>query len=139
VKIVFDTQDDRVKSGMSASANIITDTQQNILTVPNSAVKIKNGNHYVLVLNQKQDLTDPTAIQGFTSAVAPTQKTVEIGVADDTNTQITSGLSEGDQVVTRTITSAKTTTSTATSTSRTTRTATQAITGGGAGGPPGGF
>ncbi|MCX6721512.1 MAG: hypothetical protein NT026_02865 [Candidatus Staskawiczbacteria bacterium] len=112
---------------MSASANIITDTQQNVLTVPNSAVKTKNGSHYVLVLSQKQDLTSSTASQGFSSTVAPTQKTVEIGVADDTSTQITSGLAEGDQVVTRTITSTKT--------AATTR-ATQNLMGGGTGGPP---
>ncbi len=137
VKITFDTQDDRVKPGMSASANIITDTQQNVLTVPNSAVKTKNGSSYVLVLSQKQDLTSSTAVQGFVSISAPTQKTVEIGAADDTNTQIKSGLSEGDQVVTRTISGTKTTavTTSSSATSRTTRQATQGLTGGG----PGGF
>ena len=137
VQIIFDTQDSRVKPGMSVSVNIIAETKQNVLTVQNSAVKSKGANYYVLVLNQKQDLTSSTASQGFVSAIAPTQKTVQIGVADDTNTEITSGLAEGDQVVVRTITSAKT--STTSSANRTTKTATQAITGGGAGGPPGGF
>ncbi|MCX6718311.1 MAG: efflux RND transporter periplasmic adaptor subunit [Candidatus Staskawiczbacteria bacterium] len=116
VQITFDTQDDRIKPGMSASVNIITDTQQNVLAVPNSAVKTKNGSSYVLVLSQKQDLTSATASQGFISKTAPTQKPVEIGLADDTNTQITSGLAEGDQVVVRTITStAKASTSTSAS------------------------
>ena len=49
------------------------------------------------------------------SATAPTTKTVTIGLADDTNTEITSGLSAGDQIVLRvskstTTTSNKTTT-----------------------------
>jgi RND family efflux transporter MFP subunit len=105
VQITFDTQDSRIKPGMSVSANVITDVEQNVLTVPNSAVKTKNGSYYVLVSSQKQDLTSASASQGFALAVAPAQKTVKIGVADDTNTEITSGLAEGDQVVTRTIAS----------------------------------
>ncbi len=131
VKIALDITDSKIKPGMSASVNIITDTRQNVLTVPNSAVKSKNGNYYVFVLNQKQDLTSPTASQGFASPIAPTQKTVEIGLADESNTEIISGLAEGDQVVLRTISS----TTTATSTGRAgTTSATRLITGGGAGG-----
>ncbi|MCX6723399.1 MAG: efflux RND transporter periplasmic adaptor subunit [Candidatus Staskawiczbacteria bacterium] len=115
VKIIFDTQDERIKPGMSISASIITDIQQDVLSVPNSAVKTKNGSSYVLVLSQKQDLTSSTAIQGFVSAVAPTQKPVQIGLADNTNTQIISGLSEGDQVVVRSIASTATTSATSAS------------------------
>ena len=139
VQITFDTQDNRVKPGMSTSVNVITDTQQNVLTVPNSAVKSKNGLYYVLVLNQKQNLDSSTASQGFISEIAPTQKTVEIGVADSKNTEIKSGLSEGDQIIARTISNAKTVTTSTTSstTNRATRQATQSLTGGG--GPPGGF
>ena len=136
VKITFDSQDSRLKPGMSVSSNIITETKQNVLTVPNSAVKSKNGVYYVLVLSQKQDLTSSTASQGFLSATAPTQKTVEVGTSDDTNTEITSGLAEGDQVVSRTISATSTTTS---STSKTTSKARQTLIGGGAsgaGGPP---
>ncbi len=134
-KIALDIIDSQIKPGMSGSANVITDTRQNVLTVPNSAVKSKNNSSYVLVLSQKQDLTSPAASQGFISEVAPTQKTVQIGVADNTNTEITSGLSEGDQVVARTISSVKSATSTTSSTSRTTRQATQTLIGG-PGGPP---
>ena len=49
VKIVFDTQDERVKSGMSVSAAIITDVKQDVLLVPNAAVK-SNDEQYVEVL-----------------------------------------------------------------------------------------
>jgi macrolide-specific efflux system membrane fusion protein len=107
-KIALDIMDTQIKSGMSGSVNVITETKQNVLTVPNSAVKSKSGNYYVLVLSQKQDLTSPTASQGFLSEIAPIQKTVEIGIADDINTEIISGLSEGDQVVSRTISGVKT-------------------------------
>lgn len=116
VKIIFNTQDSRVKPGMSVSVNIITETKQNVLTVPNSAVKSKSGSYYVLVIDQK-------------SAITPAQKAVQIGTADDTNTEIISGLAEKDQVVARTITGTK-----ATSASKTTNRATQGLMGGG--GPP---
>ena len=40
VKISFDTSDARVKPGMSVDAKIITKVEQNVLTVPNAAVKM---------------------------------------------------------------------------------------------------
>ena len=43
VKINFDTQDERVKPGMSVSSAIITDIKQDVLAVPNGAVKSSNG------------------------------------------------------------------------------------------------
>lgn len=100
VKIIFDTQDERVKPGMSVSAAIITDIKQDVLLVSNSAIKStpleaglltgSNGNgQYVEVL------TDGT----------PQSQSVEIGLSNDTMTEITSGLKEGDKVVTQTITS----------------------------------
>ncbi|MFA6306351.1 MAG: efflux RND transporter periplasmic adaptor subunit [Patescibacteria group bacterium] len=98
VKIVFDTQDDRVKSGMSVNATIITGVKTDVLMAPNSAVKTDaNGGSYVQTLD---------------SAGQPQNITVQIGLANDANTEIISGLNEGDKVITQTITSgaAKTTT-----------------------------
>lgn len=110
VEISLDTQDDRVKSGMSVTASIITNEKQDILVVPNSAVKTQGKNIYVEMFT-----TPLTVVKGSTSGtvsnVAPTQKKVEVGISNDTITEIVSGLNEGDQVVTRTIssTTAKTT------------------------------
>ncbi|MDO8743163.1 MAG: efflux RND transporter periplasmic adaptor subunit, partial [Candidatus Azambacteria bacterium] len=83
IQIAFDTQDDRVKPGMSVSAAVITDTKQDVLLAPNAAVKSQGGSYYV---------------------ETPTRQPVEIGIANDTMTEIISGLKEGDSVVTRTIT-----------------------------------
>lgn len=89
VKIVFDTQDSRVKSGMSANAIIITDVKTDILLAPNSAVKTDaNGGSYVQTLD---------------AAGQPQNITVQIGLANDTDTEIISGLDEGDKIVTQTI------------------------------------
>ena len=88
VKIVFDTQDERVKPGMSVSTAIITDVKQDVIVVSNSAVKTSGDTQYVEVLNGD-------TIQN---------QTVETGLSNDTMTEIISGLNEGDKVVTQTIT-----------------------------------
>ncbi len=99
-KIVFDTNDIRVRSGMSTSAEIITNVLTDVLYVSSSAVKTDDQGSYVLVFNPP--LSNPMNT-GTPSAVPPTSKSVEIGASNDTSTEIKSGLSEGDQVVTRTI------------------------------------
>jgi HlyD family secretion protein len=113
VDINFDLQDARVKPGMSVSSNIITDSKQNVLMVASSAVKSKNGSYYVEVLPSTIKTTsDQVVAKGITLE----QKPVEVGITDDTNIEITSGLSEGDRVVSRTASSTtKTTTSSSSS------------------------
>ena len=108
IKIAFDTQDDRVKPGMSVSAAVIIDMRQDVLTVPISAVKGTGNSAYVEVFNQP--LLDGQGSQGVASLTAPQQKNVVIGLTDDTLTEIISGLKDGDQVVSRTITGAAVTT-----------------------------
>ena len=103
IKIGFDTQDDRVKPGMSVSAEIITDVIQDVLVVPNSGVKSQGGAHYVEIFDQK--FRDGQNSQGIVSSTAPKKQSVEIGISDDTSTEIISGLNEGDVVVSRTISS----------------------------------
>lgn len=115
IKITLDTQDDRVKPGMSVSAAIITDMKQNILMVPSSAVKSQNESYYVEVFNQIQNTSSNNSqTQTITSSVSPKQKSVEVGISNDTYIEITNGLSEGDYVVTRTNTTTKTTTTNST-------------------------
>jgi HlyD family secretion protein len=106
VKIGFDTQDNRVKSGMSVSAAIITNARQDILVVPNSAVKTQNGTSYVQILDQV--IPQATGAQGVTSPSTPRSQTIQIGITDDTNTEIVSGLKEGDMVITKTISATST-------------------------------
>lgn len=106
VTISLDANDDRIKPGMSVTASIITDTKLDVLTVPNSAVKSKNGEYYVLTLpSASADSVGDSA--GVESDIAPTQTTVTIGLADETNTEILTGLNENDIVVSKTTTVAK--------------------------------
>lgn len=91
VEISHDTQDERIKSGMSVSASIIVDKKENVLSVPNSAIKTQLRNNYVELFSGA-------------STTPPTQRKVQLGIANDTLTEIISGINVGDRVVTRTIT-----------------------------------
>lgn len=113
VKIAFDTQDDRVKSGMSTSAAIVTDVKQDVLMVLNSAVKSQGNMQYVEVFSPPLPVAaQGQASQGIPSTLLPAQQIVVTGISNDTQTEIVSGLSLGVQVVTRTITAATTPTTT---------------------------
>lgn len=98
VTIAFDAQYGQVKPGMSVTASIITDVKPDVLMAPNAAVKTKNGQSYVQVLENGK----------------PTNKNVQTGSANDTDTEIVSGATEGQEVITQTIdsTSANKTTNT---------------------------
>lgn len=107
VTITFDTQDDRVKSGMSVSSAIITNMKQDVLMVPNSAVKVQGNAHYVELFDTPLFSTATSTSgtnAGVPSAIPPRQQLVEVGLSNDTMTEVASGLKEGEQVVSRTIT-----------------------------------
>lgn len=89
VTIGFDTLDPRIKPEMSVSVSIITGVKQDVIIVPSSAVKTQGGNSYVQVL-----------VNG-----TPQNKTIEVGVSNNTETEIVSGINEGDSVITQTVSS----------------------------------
>jgi HlyD family secretion protein len=96
VTIAFDSLDPRFKPGMSVAASVITSVKNDVIMVPNSSVKTQSGKNYVEVLENGQ----------------PVRRPVEVGAANNTDTEIVSGVNVGDSVVTQTIDpNAKTTTS----------------------------
>lgn len=96
VTIDFDSLDERIKPEMSVSASIITAVKENVLLIPNSAIKTQNGTSYVQVLVGQN----------------PEKKNVQIGAASNTQTEIVSGINAGEKIVTQTINSNSTTSST---------------------------
>ena len=124
VQISLDVDDARVKPGMSVSVTIITDSAQDVIVVPSSAIKTQNGVSYVETFNSP---LAPVAIgaQGSPSVTLPTQTEVTVGLVGDTSSEITSGLKEGDIIVTKTIIG------TATATKSTTPSILNAVGGGG--------
>jgi len=99
-KISFDTQDERIKSGMSASASIVVAAKQDVLVVPSGVVKTQANSSYVLVVDRN---TAVTGNSGIVLTKTPAEQLVTVGLSDDTLTEIVSGLTEGDKVVSRTI------------------------------------
>lgn len=87
--IALDTNDPRIKPGMTVSASIITNTRTDVLLVPNSAVKNNGDIHTVVVLDEKVGV--------------PRKQVVRIGLSNDESTEIKDGLTENQTIVIRTI------------------------------------
>jgi len=102
VKISFDTQDERIKPGMSVTASVITDMAQDVLVVSSSAVKTKNGTSYVEVFSNALAEVKNGEL-GSISSILPEKKVVKVGLSDDTTTEIISGIKEGEIVVVKTV------------------------------------
>lgn len=117
VKIKIDTKDDRIKPGMSVNTTIITDKKDSVLLVPSSAIKSLGNRSYVETLPASEipsSSINASTTNRFTrnitvsTSVSPIQKIVSIGESDDTNTEIVSGISAGDMIITKTTTTSTT-------------------------------
>lgn len=81
----FVDNDDRIRSGMTANIDIITNTRENIIAIPARAVVTKNGDKFVRILEDK-DLVEVS---------------VETGIrGSDGTIEIIRGIVEGDKVIT---------------------------------------
>ncbi len=97
VVIQLDLNSQSLFPNMNASANIITQTKNDVLVVPSSSIITQNEQKYARVMKK-----------GKVENVA-----VETGISSDSETEIISGITEGVEVVTS-ITQASTTKSTTT-------------------------
>lgn len=105
VKIAVLTTVKKLRPGMSATIDIITDTHKNVLNIPIQCVTMrvvkedstKNGNEKSVknnkTANEKKEVVFVVE-NGIVKAVP-----VKTGISDDTNIEILSGLEEGQQVV----------------------------------------
>ncbi len=84
VTVVLPKGDPRLKSGMTAQAEVLTKEIPGVLAVPSAAVHTQNGTSVVTVF-------DPNGTQRTV--------TVQTGATGDGKTQILSGVTEGQQVV----------------------------------------
>lgn len=119
IKIIFEGIDERILPGMSVDATIITEEKTGILVVPAGAIKGKGKATYVEAFDTGAAITTPngkTKTVTISSATPPQQIKVTVGQSDDTNTEILSGLKEGQTIVIRTIAAGMATASTATPT-----------------------
>jgi multidrug efflux pump subunit AcrA (membrane-fusion protein) len=83
---IFDSLDERVKSGMTANITIITEKRQDVVAVPNRAVYEKDGKKFVEVMNIETQIVESKEVTTGLKGV-------------DGNVEILSGLSGGETVV----------------------------------------
>ncbi len=100
VQIAFESDDIRIKSGMSVSASITTEIKKNTLILPSVAIKNRGNISYVEVF--RQDVDDKLIRQGYSTEEAPSPLNVDVGLSNDTETEILGGLEVGQQVILRT-------------------------------------
>ena len=80
----FDKEDDRIKSGMTANIDILTDKRENVLIIPQRAVITRATEKFVLVDNGTQN---------------PEERKIQTGLrGSDGNVEVISGLSEGERI-----------------------------------------
>jgi RND family efflux transporter MFP subunit len=83
-KLKFKDFDGRIKTGMTANITILSEKHSNVLIVPKSAVIQKDGLYFVII--DKGNSEKET-------------KQVNIGLKDDKNIEIVSGLNAGEKVL----------------------------------------
>jgi len=86
VDIVPDSVPDVFRSGMSASVNIIENAKEDVLTIPVDAVERGKEGPYVML------------DQG--PGKKPLQRMVDLGISDDKNIEVISGITQDDKIVT---------------------------------------
>ncbi|HEX9266116.1 MAG TPA: biotin/lipoyl-binding protein [Candidatus Limnocylindria bacterium] len=83
IDVTIDLPNSQVKPGMTGTATVIIASRQNVLTVPNLAIRTANGKRYLQILKGGEAVdTD-----------------VVFGIANDTTTEVISGVAEGDLAV----------------------------------------
>jgi HlyD family secretion protein len=107
IDVTIDLPNAQVKPGMTGTATVIIASRQDVLTVPNLAIRTTSGRRYLQILKGGEAVdTDVT-----------------FGISNDTTTEVVSGVAEGDLAVLPA--------------ARATATARPGVGGGGLGGAPG--
>ncbi|MCX7991770.1 MAG: efflux RND transporter periplasmic adaptor subunit [Proteobacteria bacterium] len=72
-----------LKPDMTAHVKIFTETKNNVLIIPNEAIKFEGGDYIVYLGDEKKPVT----------------KKIKVGIRDENNTEVLEGLSEGDEIL----------------------------------------
>ena len=81
----FNKEDERIKSGMTANIDIVTDRRENVLIAPQRSVIRKNGDKVLRILLDNGNIQE---------------RKIETGLrGSDGNIEITAGVQEGEQII----------------------------------------
>ena len=107
VKISLDIEDERIKPGMTVNVEIIVEEKVDVLTLPNGAIKFEGNLRYVQLIEAPEEIKKKLKIGtpvSLPKEVKVKNQPIEVGISSDTLTEILSGVSEGDIVVSSRIT-----------------------------------
>jgi RND family efflux transporter MFP subunit len=82
VQITVPSSDPRLRAGLTANANIVVQQKENVLLVPNRAIKVTRNQRTVQLMENGQLV----------------EKQIRTGMSNDQFTEVTEGLSEGQEV-----------------------------------------
>ena len=103
VKISLEKENREIKPGMSVNAEIIIDKKENVLLVPNSAIKSDKMGKYVEVVKnyeiERKKLFESVAI----SQNLIEKRYIKPGISNDEFTEILEGLEEGEIIIIKTL------------------------------------
>jgi len=82
----FIREDERIKSGMTADIDILTDERQGVIAIPNRAILNKNGDKFVRVISSDEIISEIKVKTGLNGTLG--------------QIEITEGITEGDKIIT---------------------------------------
>lgn len=101
VVITADNPDLKLKPRLTANVTIFTDTRENVLVVPNKALRF-TPDKKLAGGKAIKDCNSPKKVWTM-DATSLTAHPVKTGMSDGSNTEIVSGISEGTEIITETI------------------------------------
>ena len=84
VKIKIDNSNGELKSGMFAKVSLQAESKDNVLTVPNQAIKMENGVNYIYIVENSKIR----------------KVSVDTGISNDKFTEVTGNVKEGTDIIT---------------------------------------
>lgn len=88
IDVVLDVPPDFLRSGMTANVTFISETRDDVLIVPNEAIRYQNGNPSVTVKEGRSSV----------------ERLVKLGLTDGKSSEVLEGLREGEVVLAPTVT-----------------------------------
>ncbi|OFZ13216.1 MAG: macrolide transporter [Bdellovibrionales bacterium GWA2_49_15] len=85
VDVIPEQTPEFMRSGMTANVTFIVDSKDDVLLIPNEALRVLDSKYTVMVKAPKQK--------------KPLEKLVEVGITDGKHTEIVQGLAEGESIL----------------------------------------
>ena len=86
VTLYFTKEDERIKSGMTADIDVLTDERKGVIAIPVRAIFNKNGDKFVRIVSPGETISEIKVITGLKGAMG--------------QIEIIEGVTEGDKIIT---------------------------------------